>query len=275
MLKFLKWVVIILFFIVLVLYIWGRFYENRYRLLCFLGKKGSGKTTISAKLSIKHQRKGYPVFSDHALFGAYKLDTEWLGRYDFPENSLIIVDEGMISFDNRKFATFSDAMRNFFVMQRHDKVSVIILCQDFLLDRKVRSLTDSIYVCVNFFNVLCIAKKVHKGIALATDNEGQGSIGEQYTWEFPLSWMIVFIPRWVQFFDSFRKDEKPKVEKIPYEFKDPDRLLSMMSNRFWMYDVIRRVCHFLSNEIRTHHVSDRFFREMVIEEEGIGSFEDC
>ena len=70
MIKLFKYIVYILFFIVLVLYIWGRFYENRYKLLCFLGKKGSGKTTISARFCLRHIKKGLPVFSDNALYGA-------------------------------------------------------------------------------------------------------------------------------------------------------------------------------------------------------------
>lgn len=259
MLKFLKITFFFLLILLLILYIWGQFYKNDHKLLVLMGKKGSGKTTLSAMFAIHHQLKNLPVFSDQPLYGCYKLEKDWCGRRDFPDDSLIIFDEGMIEFDNRKFQTFSDALRDFFVMQRHDRISVIILCQDFLLDRKIRSLTDAIYICVNYFNVITVAKKVHKGIALATDSEGQGSIGEQYTWEFPTSWLFCFVPRWVSFFDSYRTDPKPAVPMIRYEFENEEELDRLTSVHYWALKVAHKVIHFFQMEIQTEIISDQLY----------------
>lgn len=259
MLTILKITFFFIMALLLILMIWGQFYKNDHKLLVLMGKKGSGKTTLSARFAIEHLRKKLPVFSDNPLYGCYKLDKNWCGRNDFPDDSLLIFDEGMIEFDNRKFSTFSDALRDFFIMQRHDRISVIILCQDFLIDKKIRSLTDAIYVCVNYFNVLTIAKKVHKGIALATDSEGQGSIGESYTWEFPTSWLFCFIPRWVRFFDSFRTEPKPKVPMIRYEFENEEELKRLTQFRYWAFKVAGVVLHFFKMELITSWVTDKIY----------------
>lgn len=262
MLKLLKITFFFLVALLLILIIWGQFYKNNHKLLVLMGKKGSGKTTLSAKFALEHINKKLPVFSDQPLYGAYKLDKSWCGRNDFPDDSLLIFDEGLIEFDNRKFKTFDDALRNFFVMQRHDRISVIILCQDFLIDKKIRSLTDSIYVCVNYFNILSVAKKVHKGIALATDSEGQGSIGESYTWEFPTSWIFCFIPRYIHFFNSFRTDPKPKVPLIRYQFEREDELDRLRYNSYWYLKLAKQIYRFCRLEIYFEWLSDSLYWDL-------------
>lgn len=260
MLTILKITFFFLLALLLILFIWGQFYKNNHKLLILMGKKGSGKTTLSAKFAIEHINKGLPVFSDEPLYGCYKLEKNWCGRNDFPDDSLLIFDEGMIEFDNRKFKTFDDALRNFFVMQRHDRISVIVLCQDYnLVDKKVRSLTDSIYVCVNYFNVLTIAKKVHKGIQLSSNNEGEGSICENFTWEFPTSWILCFIPRWVHFFNSFRTEPKPKVPLVKHEFLHEDELDRLRYRRYWMLKVWATICRFFKWEIYVEWISDKLY----------------
>ena len=231
--KFLLYLFYFLLIVFFILSIWSRFYENPYKCLIFIGRKGSGKTTFSVKIAQQFIKNGWYVFSDSPIFDCYKLDVNWLGRYDFPERSLLIVDEGAIAFDNRKFATFSDEMRNFFTLQRHKKVFVIILSQSFNVDKKIRDLTDGIYVVVNYFNIFSVAKKVHKGIGLSEDSDGCGSIAETYSWELPFSWKFVFIPRWIHFFDSFIAPEYSKVNLKKHAFGDYDEIKKYRSWRFY------------------------------------------
>lgn len=234
--KLIKFIFFWLITLFVIFSFWSKLYDNPYRLAIFHGKKGSGKSSISVKFAIMFQNMKWTVFSDSPIYGCYKLDVNWLGKYDFPEKSLIIVDEGAIAFDNRKFKDFSDAMRNFFVYQRHSKVYVIILTQSFnMLDKKVRELTDDIYVCVNYFNILTIAKSVHKGTGLSQDQDGTGSIAETYTWNLPTSWKFCFIPRWIKFFDSFIIDSKPKVPLKLHEFNNPSEIEKYRSWKYYKF----------------------------------------
>lgn len=236
--KILLFILYFLIFVLLILLIWSKFYDNPYKCVIFIGRKGSGKTSFSVKIAQKFIKNGWSVFSDSPIFDCYKLDVNWLGRFDFPERSLLIVDEGAIAFDNRKFASFSDEMRNFFTLQRHKKIYCIILSQSFNVDKKIRDLTDSIYVVVNYFNVFSVAKKVHKGIGLSQDADGCGSIAETYTWELPFNWQFIFIPRWIKFFDSFIAPEYSKVTKVKHIFKDSDEISRYRS---WKYYKIQQL----------------------------------
>lgn len=270
MLTFLKYLLYILIFLLIVLSIYSRIYENPYKCLILIGKKGSGKTTLSVKIAQKFLKLHWAVFSDSPIFDCFKLDVDWLGRRDFPENSLIIVDEGGITFDNRKYSSFSDELRNFFVLQRHKKVYVIILSQSFNVDKKIRDLTDGIYVVVNYFNVFSVAKKVHKGIGLSSDQDGCGNIAETYSWELPFNWMYAFIPRWIYFFDSFIAPELPKVSKVKHQFSDPDKISKYLSYRFYKVQQILSVVRFVNIRIpRPFWLYENDFIPAVFNKRGI------
>lgn len=247
--KILLFILYFLIFVLLILLIWSKFYDNPYKCVIFIGRKGSGKTSFSVKIAQKFIKNGWSVFSDSPIFDCYKLNVNWLGRYDFPERSLLIVDEGAIAFDNRKFASFSDEMRNFFTLQRHKKIYCIILSQSFNVDKKIRDLTDSIYVVVNYFNVFSVAKKVHKGIGLSQDADGCGSIAETYTWELPFSWQFIFIPRWIKFFDSFIAPEYSKVTKVKHIFKDSDEILKYRSWKYYKIQQLLKMWQFCNVRI--------------------------
>lgn len=263
---FLKITFLFLISVFIILSLWSRLYSNEYRLCIFHGKKGSGKSSISVKLAIEYQKRGWYVFSDCPIYGCYKLDVNWLGKYDFPERSLIIIDEGALAFDNRKFKDFSDAMRNFFVYQRHSKIYAVILTQSFnMLDKKVRELTDDIFVCVNYFNIFTVAKKVHKGTGLSQDQDGTGSIAETYTWELPLSWRFCFIPRWIHFFDSFIIDEKPKIQTSKHKFKNPAELQKLMS---WHYYKVKQLKYLKESTVpKPFKISKQTYKDLCFLEE--------
>lgn len=250
MVKLLKFFFYLLLIVFIVLSVWSRFYSNPYRLAILHGAKGSGKSTLGAKFAILYQNMGWSVFSDTPIYGCYKLDINWLGRNDFPERTLIIIDEGAISFDNRKFSTFSDELRNFFTMQRHSKVYVVILTQSYnMLDKKVRLLTDDIYVVVNYLNIFSIAKKVHRGTGLSQDQDGTGTIAETYTWELPFYWRFTFIPRWIHFFDSFQIDPKPAVPKIPHKFLNEAECEKYRSWKYYKVQQIKFLWHYVNERI--------------------------
>lgn len=113
-------------------------YKNPYKLIFVFGPKGSGKNTLLTKWSIKYNRLGYHVYSDSEIFNTYKLDTKWIGKYDFPKNSVLLVQEAGITWDNRNFKSFPQEVRDFFKLQRHKGVIVVLASQSFDVDKKLR-----------------------------------------------------------------------------------------------------------------------------------------
>lgn len=250
MLNFLKYLLIFLIILLFVFNTWSKFYDNPYRLAIFHGSKGSGKSTLGTKFAITFQKMGWHVFADTPIFGCYKLDVDWLGKYDFPERSLIIIDEGALVFDNRKFSTFSDELRDFFTMQRHSRIYCLVLTQSYnMLDKKLRLLTDDIYVCVNYFNIFSVAKKVHRGTGLAQDQDGTGAIAETYTWELPFYWKFTFIPRWIHFFDSFRIDCKVSAPLSKYQFLNEEEIRKFMSWKYYKLNQIKWLWNYVNEYI--------------------------
>lgn len=113
-------------------------YKNPFKLIMIFGKKGSGKNTLLTKWAIKYNRLGYTVYSDSEIFNTYKLDTNWIGKYDFPRNSVLLIQEAGITWDNRNFKSFPTEVRDFFKLQRHKGVIVVLASQSFDVDKKLR-----------------------------------------------------------------------------------------------------------------------------------------
>ena len=173
-------------------------YDNPYKLVMIYGKKGSGKTTYLTKQAIKFNLQGWYVFSNTEIFNTYKLDTDWIGRYDFPEKSLLLIDEVGMIWDNRNFKSFSSDVRDFFKLQRHKKVYVILASQSFDIDKKLRDLTDEMYLLQNFLNIFTICKKINKYQTIGEDDpnsstDNSGVLVEKYRFAPFFDWSITFI----------------------------------------------------------------------------------
>ena len=124
MIKFLIWSLIAIYFVVLFLILYGVKYANPYRLIMVFGKKGSGKTTLIAKLTVKYLRRGWKVYSTVPIPGALLFNAKDIGKVMFDANTVMFIDEGGILFDNRNFKAFREDTRDWFKLQRHYRVKV-------------------------------------------------------------------------------------------------------------------------------------------------------
>lgn len=116
-------------------------YINPYRLTMVFGKKGSGKSTLMVRLAYKYLAKGWSVFCTEKLDGCYWIDYKDIGYKNIPPNSLLLIDEVGMLYDNRNFKEFKPAVRDWFKLQRHYKVRVYMFSQSFDVDKKLRDLT--------------------------------------------------------------------------------------------------------------------------------------
>lgn len=248
---------LICFFIYL--YFVSRPFKNPYKLIFIFGRKGSGKSTYLTKLSVKFNKLGWHVFSDSPIFGTYKLNNNWIGVYDFPPNSVLLIDEGAIVFHQRNWKQFKESMKNFFVMQRHKRVYCVVASQSFNVDKVVRDLTDELYLLVNYFNVFTIAKRIHRGVKLAnTESDSEGFIADAYSWDLPWNWQFVWIPRWINFFSSFRQDPLPKVHRSKWKFNDEPYLYKLTYYRFYKVEQIKDLFHKMVDTINRRFYTERF-----------------
>lgn len=231
-------------------------YDNPYKLFIIFGKKGSGKSTLIAKLAYKHIRKKYTVYSSIRLNipGVRLYDPMNIGEYVFPKKSVVFTDEVGTIWNNRDYKRFDPRTRDYFKFQRHHKNKVYLFSQVFDVDVQIRNLTDYMYMTKCYFNVLSVAHRISRRLVVVEptgDSEGRIADGYQVDSLFKQIFgakiaYVTWIPRWTSFFDSF--EELPRPE-IPYEeLKDvPDAYQNRKMKR---YSPIFLVCRPLKRALR-------------------------
>lgn len=185
-------------------------YVSPYTLEIFFGRKGCGKSTMLQKLASQYHKRGWNIFVDEGnceLPFAHQIEADKIWLYEFPENSVIFIDEVNLKWDNRDFKSFPKPLQKFLRLQRHYKLKVIMFSQTYDCDAKIRNLADTLYIQNKLFRVFTIARPYVKMPVVLTslDTRTEGRISDDFK---PLRiWhsKVAFIPKWVKSFDSFKK----------------------------------------------------------------------
>ena len=220
LIKFCLWLLVLLF----LYHFLTRKYLNPYKLTMVFGKKGSGKTTLMVRLAYKYLCKGWSVFCTEPLDGCYHIDYNDIGFCNIPPNSVLLVDEVGMIWDNRNFKNFKTEVRDWFKLQRHYKVKVFLFSQTFDIDKKLRDLTDDMYLCSNSFRVFSWAKRIRrKTILTKPQGDSPARIDEELKFDSFLFWpfgarVLTFIPKWAKYFNSH---SCPGLEVKEYPYTPP------------------------------------------------------
>lgn len=182
---------------------------NPYKLTMIFGKKGCGKTTLLTKLALKYNKLNIPVFCTEKIPGTYLINPADVGYVELPENSVLLMDEVGMIYDNRQFKNFKNEVRDWFKLQRHRKVRVYLFSQTFDIDKKLRDLTDEMYLVEKKFRVFSYSKRILKRTVLNKSTaESPSKLDEDLVFDsFLLFWCgsrkLTFIPFYARYFDSF------------------------------------------------------------------------
>lgn len=206
-------------------------YRNPYKLIMVFGKKGAGKTTYLCKLTQQYLRRGRPVYSTEPIPGAYQIQASDIGYVQFPPESVILIDEVGMIWDNRDFKNFKPEVRNYFKLQRHYKHTVYLFSQTFDVDLKLRTLTDKMYLLVNYFGFLSVGKEIRRKIVVVKPSENAESriADELIISPFLLTpfgaRVFIWIPKYAKYFDSHSAPELRAKEYKWIEYPDftPER----------------------------------------------------
>lgn len=113
----------------------------------WFGVPGSGKTSMAAYLTKQSIKLGYNVLSNVEINGAYKLDSEDLGKYDMSfdgDGCHVVYDEGSLDFDNRNFKNFARSDKPmYFALHRHMNNRVDVFSQGYDIDKRIRDRAGS------------------------------------------------------------------------------------------------------------------------------------
>ena len=205
----------ILFLFVLCLFL--RSFRNPWKLYMIFGKKGSGKSTYLVRQAVQSLRKGklvYTNMSELNIAGIRYIDPMDLGDFVPIQDSVLVLDEVGMLWDNRNFKDFKASTRDFFKLQRHYHVTCYLASQTWDIDKKIRDLIDGAFLCVNLFGCLAVNKRIAlKWVLTDSTSEAESSIAQNLKFAPIWNWHFCWIPKYVHYYDSFTA---PAVAEIPY-----------------------------------------------------------
>lgn len=196
-------------------------YRNKYKCTMVIGKPGSGKSTLLCKLALKYSKRGWKVFSTEHTPGTYYISPDWIGFFQIPPDSVLLIDEIGMLYDNRKFKTFPEPVRDFFKLHRHYKVKIFMFSQSFDVDKKIRDITDDMYILSIAFRMFSYGKRVLRKLVLTKSVADRPSTIQEdlrfdsLLWFWCGSRTFTFIPKYAKYFDSYAC---PDLEQKEYEF---------------------------------------------------------
>lgn len=209
-----------------------RKYVNPYKLYLVFGKKGSGKSTYLTRVALTYLRKGWKVYTnmpDMSIPGVRYYDTDHIGYFTPDENSCMLLDEVGMIFDNRDFKNFKPSVRDFFKLQRHRKLVIYMASQTFDVEKKIRDLTDGMFLQTNIFRVFTLGRRIRRSITLMeAQGESESRIVENLKWAPFWEWTLTFIPKYAGKFDS---SITPELKPMPYK-EVPGELPPTFKQRF-------------------------------------------
>lgn len=198
----------------------GYKYENIFKCIGIFGKPGSGKTMLLTKEVYKHIKKGWEVYVDFPCNidkvqqfddTAFK-EGKWLpdsrGKNGkIRKKILLVIDEIGTLYNNRDFKNnFNPVTLKWWKEHRHKGVKIIYASQAYNdMDKKLRVLTDCYYLLKKpFFKLIRFAKLVTVNTEISNDNkESGGQIIDLYKYSPFTQWKFLFLPFWVNKFNSY------------------------------------------------------------------------
>lgn len=189
------------------------------------GKKGSGKSSYLAKIALKYSRKNFIIYTnmvDLNIPGVRYINPRDIGIFVPEPHSVLLLDEVGMLYDNRHYKDFSNETRDFFKLQRHYQCIVYLASQSFDVDKKLRDLTDEMYLVNNIFGYLSLIRPITKKITLTeASSMGESRIADNLKFKWVFDWKITYLPRYSKYFQSFLLPEHKYISFI--ENKSPAR----------------------------------------------------
>lgn len=177
---------------------------------CYFGVPGCGKSTILVKEYRKNRKHYKNIYTINiTIKGIERIEREYLEKYRF-ENSLILWDEITMDADNRSFKTFSNELRDFFILHRHLGCDIIYVTQNFEnVDKKIRDLTSELWYMsksvVPLLTGFTTAKRIYRNININEYNS-ELTLGYRFcNWVesiFVSNFKIIWRRRYYKYFDT-------------------------------------------------------------------------
>ena len=194
---------------------------------CYFGVPGVGKTTLGAKFAVKGLKLVKKGRYEHVYTNFYCKGCERITFKDLDQNkiynSLIILDEITLDADNRKFKSFPDGVRDFFILHRHLGNDIIYMTQSYeMVDLKIRQVTQELWYMsrsvVPILSEFTTAKRIYRQINI-NEHTSELTLGYRFCnlleAFFTSNYKSVLRCRYYKYFDSYEEgslSERPVFE---------------------------------------------------------------
>lgn len=181
----------------------------------YFGVPGCGKTTNLVKIARKEQKRIkkrykniYTINVD--IKGCKRITKDILEKY-LIEDSLILWDEITLDADNRAFKTFSEDLRDFFILHRHVGCDIIYVTQNYeKVDKVIRDLTGELWymerTVIPILNNITKSKRIYRQINI-NEHTSELTLGYRFcTWLesiFTTNVELCWRPKYYKYFDSY------------------------------------------------------------------------
>lgn len=218
-------------------------YTNPCKLNFLFGKKGAGKSTYMVLLMIQHLKQGWNVYTnmdDVNIDGVRIIDIDDLKTCTPPPHSVIFIDEGGLVWDNRNYKSFDFGYTEFFKLQRKYGCKVYINSQAFDIDKKLRQLTDKMFLMSSILGCIGVVRPIIRKVALVEASaQGESRIADNLKFGNLMTFKIFWMPKYFKYFDSFSAPVRPAInfKRVESDItilksKDPVKALKMQFERF-------------------------------------------
>lgn len=210
------WYCLIIF---LIFTFWFFYNPQPYKTVMIIGKKGSGKTCDIAKRALKAQKKGKKVYSSIEIPGCHVFNPLDLNQYTFEENSLVLIDEVGLIWDNRDFKSFEKGVNTWFKYSRQYKIQVYLYSQAFDIDLKIRNLCDQL-ILMQRIGKITLLRPIVKKLGISTDQNGNGNLVDTYAFSWVFDWKFNYMPRYYGLFKSFNPPKREIIESTFEQYNE-------------------------------------------------------
>lgn len=209
------------------------FYINRPKspngVILYFANVGSGKTTLLSRYAQKELKKiakGKSKFtsivSNSQISGVtYIEDIRGMLKKGAFQNTLLLIDEASIIYNNRKL-NMTETEIQFFKLIRHYKCACVVVSQSYNdIDVTLRRLYTQIYL-LNYMPLYTLIRPIKKVVGI---DEMTHDIVDMYKFKNIFSWRLLARPVYFKFFNSWWIPSDVKIhdvssyEKIPYQIK--------------------------------------------------------
>ena len=179
--------------------------------------RGSGKSATAQYIILDCLRQGKKVWSNMSFYGAYKLDLNDLGKFNFTdidEEGVFIIDEAGISFNSRNWEKLSQNVIEFLKYHRHYRLDIYFFSQGDDIDKSVRTLSQKWYKVIKlpfpFFHPFSALIPVNVSLNIV---QGQWKL-EYIADKSIFNWRFIPIFRSFMYYDSY---SRPNLETKQFE----------------------------------------------------------